>query len=48
MKQGDKVLIEATVDAFMEGYKEKHYRVKIGETVVWVTENDIQKNGDGE
>lgn len=50
MKQGDKVLIEAEVDAFKTGLNSGvEIRVKVGDTTVWVPESAVQdKKGEDE
>lgn len=42
MKKGDRVLIEATVDAFRESMNSgEMVRVKIGEVTVWIPYKDV-------
>lgn len=49
MKQGDKVKIDATVDAFRTGLNSgAEVRVKIGDTAVWVPESALSTESDKE
>ena len=37
MNIGDKITVEMEIDAFRYGYKRKEVRVKVGDTLVWLT-----------
>lgn len=47
IKQGDKVIIEGTVDAFVSWMKEgRKVRIKVGDQTVWVRPEQIRKAGE--
>jgi hypothetical protein len=45
MKQGDKVLVFAEIDACRTGLQKKEYRVRINDITMWVDEDKLAQIG---
>lgn len=46
MKQGDEIKITAVIDACRTGLKKQEYRIRIGDNLVWIPAELVDKNED--